>query len=843
MQPSQPFSRLRIRSTALSLAILIGFACGPDNTDEFMSFFQPESSNAQPPDHRYFFTLRLYNDNEWAATDDTVIVDQNVRAWTTYAGGDLSETLVSRALYQEESAAVGRLKAQLAKTHPAAVTYLDFAWRVDNGAANPWGPGLTAADSSQLPAWLEITKTAYRQVSDPFLKERYAFQAVKLASITGDPQQTQQLYDELVKPLPRKTFISDYALSRRAGASLALGDTVRAIYEFAQVFDRCPDRRKAAELSLRKYSIHFDKRALPFAKTDHERAAVYALCAIQPGTDALPLLKQLVKSDPQNPLVELVMAREINRNEYYFFTDPTVYTPYGPLEFDTSAFVARKDKAPSYFDQLRSFALEAADNKTLNADQPGSGAFWLTAAAYLDFIGKDDKATQTHLDQAAALNPTNPALKKQIALQRMLLLSAQTETITPPVETQLISYLETFGKSDNFRFNNAVVAVCREFAAKYRQQEPPLLGGFLFGCRQKKSEPDGPSVAKAYLLTMLTTGQVSETYFNNSADQHVIEDTTAAATVRQVVAYATQLSPPDFATRLLKLTGLTPSYLNLVLGRRYMAEHQYAEAAGAFANVNSEMWQTEPFTNYFTQNPFSVRMPRLLAKARRIAYETKSGQTDSTAVLPGVDFLAEATGNSYTPVTFARRMAELEQQAKAATGDRAAGLYYQLGCGAWNLSWYGNAWLLHRAGWSTGDVWAYPHGNDSGRNQQRYDAMQRDDYLTTARAQAYFEQSAKAAKTPALADRSAYMAARCEQNCFSVRLAIERTKSDYPADDDPVFTARMRNLRQKEYARIYTDFVKHHTRTLFHDEMLRECGLYDNFLVFSGEIGLTKGDE
>ncbi len=159
-----------------------------------------------------------------------------------------------------------------------------------------------------------------RSTTDAFLKERYGFQAVKLAMILGQPETCLKLYDELIQPIKTKTFISDWAFSRKAGATLAMGDTAKAIYEFAQVFERCPSRRREADLSLRSKGIRFQEKALSYCQNDAEKAAVYALCAIQPLEDGLPMLKKIVELNPQNKLIELITAREINKNEYYSLT-------------------------------------------------------------------------------------------------------------------------------------------------------------------------------------------------------------------------------------------------------------------------------------------------------------------------------------------------------------------------------------------------------------------------------------------------------------------------------------------------------------------------------------------
>lgn len=825
----------RFRRAAFMFFILIGFACGPSfDPNEFISFFMPEASNAHPEDSRYSFTPQFYNDPESYepyGQKPVPVVDENIKAWGNYTGNRLPDTLISRAIYDEESNDVRVFRSSLDQKNPDAAAYLTFAWAADNGQGDPWNPTASKVDSTLLLQALDNAKKRYQTTTDPFLKERYAFQAVKLASELGESKQAQQLYDQLVNPLPKKTFISDWALCRRAGASLALGDTAKAIYEFAQVFDRCPSRRKAAETSLRRYGIQFREQALQYAKTDGERAAVYALCAIQPGiplggTGALAMLKEVIRLAPRNPLIELIMAREINRNEYYFFITDEEYTNnYTRVNPDSLGFVNRKKQAPAYFDELRSFALESASNKAL-ADP----AFWYTAAAYLDYLGKDYTAAQTHLDQADQSPTTNKTLTAQIAVQRMLLLSAQTETITPETEKQLIGYLEAFDSTGNFRINNAYVSVCKQFAAKYLYQDAPK-SGWLSGCSRAKTQPvNGNDRAKSYLFTILTTQPGTNSYFASTVDPNAIEDTVSAATVQQALRFMSQPDQTDFDKRLIRLSMLTTDQLTLLLGRRFIMEHRYADAADAFGKVDPKRWQSEPFTLYFKTNPFAIKMPRLVAT-------DPAGSAQTASATTAVNFPAELQTNPYTPAQFARQMADLEKQAQAATGDQAAELYYKLGCGAWNLSWYGNAWLLAKSYWSSGEPPVYDVPTDPVAKEKRFDALMNTDYYTTSHAKGYFAQSAKAAKTPALADRSAYMAARCEAHAFAVQRSIEQIRNGYVYEQDSTFVKNMLTLRKTKYASAYNEFFKNRQRSLFDKEMIRECAMYKDFLTFGEENG------
>ena len=238
-----------------------------------------------------------------------------------------------------------------------------------------------------------------------------------------------------------------------------------------------------------------------------------------------------------------------------------------------------------------------------------------------------------------------------------------------------------------------------------------------------------------------------------------------------------------------------------------MAEHQYGKAAEAFAKVSPKTWDEDPYTAYFVLNPFTINMPN------------------------------ENPANPYTPVTFAKRMAELQEQAKGASGDKAAELYYQLGCGAYNLSWHGNAWLLVRRFRSSAEPSLYMYAPYQGPvDEVGLERVASDSYYTTAPARAFFEQALKAAKTPEIAAKAAYMAARCEENAFTTRKAVEQAKRGYGTDPEP-FNHDMEALHEKQFATLFNQYKNHYTNSRFHAEMIRECALYSAFLAGETALG------
>lgn len=814
MPTSKRFST--IRRVSLLLAILIGFACGPgaEEMGEFFSLFQPETATYSPRDSRYIFTPQLYNEGFFGADDapDSVSTEANTAAWVRYLGAGYSPDLVSDALV--DTSANNALVNRLERANPTAAAYLHFAYAAQQAAGNgsPWSD--VRPDTLQLTQLAAQARTSALATKDPFLKERYAFQAVKLADAAGLFTQSRDNYEQLVASSGSRSFISDWARCRLAGALLSLGQADRAVFEFAQVFTTCPTRRLAAERSLRQHGLRFTEAALAFAKTDAERAAVYAVCAVQPKQDALPLLEKMVDLDPKNPLIELVLAREINRNEYYFAANQFPgYVDNDATRADSVAFESRRKTVPDYAGQLLAFTEKAAKNATL-----GNPAYYLTAAAYLQYLNGDYNTAKTTLDNAAQQPVANQTLKQQIALQQMLLLAAQPGLPDATTETALISYLTQFKQasvpdttepySTNFRFVNAIQTVGKQLANRYVGTETAeKSSGWLSGCSQKKAAEgdsvvaDGPRQAKAFLMRLLTTGNSSGGYSLYDFDaQMALEDSTSLHTAQALASY---LANPtnEFDERLAKLAGVDGDYANQLVGRRALAEENYQAAALAFEKVKPAIWQSEVVRANFAVDPFSVNMPGE-GKPR----------------------------NPYNPVQFAQRMSTLLKQAVAQSGkEQAAQAWYALGCGAYNLTYYGNAWfMLHRFR-SSAEPYTYRYG---AGEVARLDGFQKDPYYSAKIAQTYFAQAAKQATNPELAAKATYMAARCEANALQMRRAVEAAKTGgYVADDDTLFNAKMRQIGAAEYGTYRQMYQTRYRQTQFARQMETSCALYQDFMA------------
>jgi hypothetical protein len=799
-------------------------ACGPEpfDYDEFKSFFAPEAAVNEAQFHNYNFTSQfLYDYSLWDSADKADPAQiENTRAWANYAGVD--EKIVADELYTnaDSKSTTGLTEALQQKGKTEAVSYLSLAQKIqaaDNyNVSDGSNQGSSYKDNYEV--WLNDIQTQYTQTKDNFLKERLAYQAVKIADMAGTPQKSIELYKKMVEPISPKTFISDWAQSRLAGAYTHAGDSTQAYYLFSQVFVNAPTRRNVAHLSLRSYLPKVSDEALKLCKNDTEKANVYAATAVLPFQDALPMMEQIRQLDVNHPMLEFVMAREINKNEEFFFTN-WQDLKYSYWNLDSTRKENLKKEAPDYFSKLLDFSLESAENPALK-----TSPFWYTAASYLTFIAQDYKTANELLQKARSIPTDNKNLQDQIAMQEMILAVSESPVVTPEMEKKVIPLLERFARSDKFRTANNFNAACKILAAKYRGVIPvnefaeggearPLKNGkqtkasqslgWFSGCFGKKADeqngkasPEGK--AKGFLVSLLTSyqlgyhkqeeGWVATANFMSSSDQYAIEDSTSSATINYTLDYFKKNNQTDFDKRLIKLSGLDNNYLYTVLGRRALAEHQYASAAEAWKHISPEVWEAEPYKTYLDVNPFHL-----------------NGQGEANPK------------ETVTPISFAIRMAELQEKVNKNPKDYESWLL--LGCGSYNMGYFGNSWILQRRAWSGGEQ----------KNET-------DDYYTSAKALYYFDKAMNVAPNAESAAKACYLAAACQKIRYELAYGAmydglyslpdgEREKKEAE------ITRTLETLRKEKYATYFNLLKTKYQQTNYEEQLIKECSTYKEFLA------------
>jgi hypothetical protein len=794
------------KRSAKILAIFTLLACGPGmaDYDEFMSLFMPESANASASDQKYHFTpMFFYNDNEnenffSEGNEGKEVVDlcqvENVKAWQAYCQGKVSEKDIETGIYGTFQNS--KLQKFLKSTkNQAAIDYVQLAKDAEKIFITSTETYSDVAEIDSI-LTLDLANKALnfaiqnKTNKDEFLKERFGFQTVKLFSIAKKHEEAIENFKKLIVPIKAKTFISDWALMRKAESETALEKTAEAYYDFAQVFDRSASHRSQADLVARARidSFEVDNEVIKLCKNDHEKAAVYAFAGVKDGLDALPLLEKMVEIDPKNQLIELIMAREINKNERFFYQQ----SPYGYYGQDTTLLHEGRRNSTNYWSKLKDFSAKCTDNQNLTKT-----GFWQTASAYMEFVQGDFAKSEQFLIQAKAINTTNKALTKQILIQELLLAAKKSKEITPEIEMAYLPILEKFAKPESFRVSNAILESCKILGAKYRGQAPQIeekKGGWFSSCSNKdksigESISVPHSIAKAYLLTMLTTQQVNsnDKYggFESQKDMFTIEDTTSLATIEKVVAYFSESKKTDFDKRLQKLVGFNNDHLYVLMGRRAMDENDFAKAAEAFGKVTPSVWKSEEWTGMFNNDPFYVST----------IYSDKK------------------PNKNYNPYTFAKKMAELSAKVKANPNDSESA--YLLGCGSFNTTYYGNAWILRRHSWSSTEVNTYSYAK----------ANYNIDYYQATKAREFFLESMKSPNQE-MAAKACFGAAICERCTFETYAGTQEGAEEESYED---FNKRMAAERVKKFGTYFKILNKRFRETKYESQVLSECGDYSDF--------------
>lgn len=785
-------------NSLILLAVLLTLACGPGLYDdnEFPAMFMPSSGRTPAGAEPYYYSPAFlytgfydYWDQEPDYAGDPVL-----EGWKKFLGVEVSDSAAGALIYRGKDDEASPLYRAI-RSRPTAWNYLVTARRIQDASAaggTPWEP--TPADTA-------VMTSCYRQVRDSadaevvsFLKDKYAFQAIKLAHLLRHPDSAVALYDRYFGKRTDPSVMRYWSLSHVAGARLEMGDSARGVYLFSQIFHDCLTRRKQAYMSLRLRGLRFIPGALSYCHSDSEKIAVYTLCALQPWQDGLPLMEAMVRIDPNTPYLELIMGREINKNEDAWYADPA-YNAWR----DTTGVASRHQRSASYFDRLGAFAdARVRDSRTRD------GAFWNTAAAYIAYVKKDYSEAGKYLRLAGEDSTANPELSRQILLEKLLVTIDESPAITPRLEAGVLPLIDSLRYPQNFYENNVLVRASAHLAARYRKlsETPRVPGGASwFSCNRSGGAPRNFAAAKAFIFAMLPSGSD----YMSSPDPYAIMDTTSNAVVDSAIAFFAQKAPSPTDSMLMTLSGLNLDYLYLVKGRRAMARFRYAEAAQAWRHVGDSVWKQEPFLTYLGANPFSQYL-----------LDSHEPTPDDTV--------------RYTPYQFARRMEALSSQAHGGDKALSAEAYYQLGLGAYNMSYFGNSWILVKRYWSSAEM-----SYDFSKNERPVDSV---NYYSTLKAEAYFDSAMTRTTDPELAACACFMAARSEQNAFYHYAARKDALtilqgngwgydgSKAQQDSAAVALAGKKAAHYQRYFRILKD---RYSGTRLAGEAIRECATYRDF--------------
>jgi len=155
-----------------------------------------------------------------------------------------------------------------------------------------------------------------KRTKSHYIRLRYAYQIIRLAHYSKQYELALELHDKLTPAIKNDpSIIEDWIRGHRAGALMAMGDTVMASYLFSRVFERSPAKRNSAYQSFRIKTDEQWQRCLYLCKNDKEKATLYAIRGSFPDSKLLIEMKNIYAHDPASHYLSLFLLREMRKLE------------------------------------------------------------------------------------------------------------------------------------------------------------------------------------------------------------------------------------------------------------------------------------------------------------------------------------------------------------------------------------------------------------------------------------------------------------------------------------------------------------------------------------------------
>jgi hypothetical protein len=289
----------------------------------------------------------------------------------------------------------------------AALYFVGFARRVEPFAAPPpssWdGPKERPAPAVDPSALFDSGVKALARAKSPFLRQRYAFQLLRLRFYMRDWPGTVAFLDKnraaLEGPAQSLKWRAQYYV---AGALLKMNERPRANLLLARVHAGWPALASVAAQDFQPMQQRDWEGTLALASSVREKVELWRLVGLK--LDALAAMEKMTALDPRSPRLALLAVRELNRAE------------------GNQADLAK----------LERLALRLADRPT--TDRPW--VFDLVAGHAAALLG-DLPTARRRLDRARAAVPGDQAVAEQSAASLALALARTCKAQEPRCEDEL----------------------------------------------------------------------------------------------------------------------------------------------------------------------------------------------------------------------------------------------------------------------------------------------------------------------------------------------------------------------------------------------------------------------
>jgi hypothetical protein len=604
------------------------------------------------------------------------IEDENLRLWHNYFHGKIDVSSLNEAIYYlsysqiKEGKHPNKLVQQLRQpAYQEVKDYLLFAKNMSKYSTgtslDPWEKKEVKLKRS-INASISLACAKARKAKSVELKKRYAHLAIRVAYYANQLLKVKRIYQSFFAGQKSKTAIDYWAMHFRYNLDK---NNHESIIHRAEVFRHSNDKKLATYLNFKVIPQKEVANAINTSKKAEEKANILALSMVQNLEPALEKLKTLHQLDPQNPAFEFLVQREMTKIEDWILTP--YYTEFSPAvviyswENDYGEWDGQSNYEKALMLGRRKFDLFYARRLAEFIDQVKSvhGVNMKLFSFYAHWLAGE----KISLSELKSLPTTGYTEQLKHRIYTLANARDGKANLDDPLSQ---SCLKNEVKKDNSRF---VFSVAREL--EFRGNK--IDAAYLFASLNKSPNHYYDWSTGAYW--QIKKGKNASNYGYYEDYFFYMDDAYTFSEIRQV--YQDLLRPTkeksSFDTWKKSFLLQQKDRVADLIGTKFIRLNQFDKALGYFKQVNDTLWKSDayPYKTFLDANPFYTNFYQ----------EHQQSKADSI---------------HFTKTTMVREFLRLRACFDRSKGDLKAKYAFYLGNFCFNLTQYGNSWMMRRYAWS-----------------------------------------------------------------------------------------------------------------------------------------------
>lgn len=645
------------------------FACAWSVNFEItrIAMFRAERSNYQKL-NSFLYTSNLYNTSDSVSERDQQI---NCEEWQTKMGKNIATIDIFRILYQTESEIFELaynthtldsvfknntfIQVLLQDKNKPILEYLAMAKKLEYNTTIHW----------KWESWdyWDYSNTAYRKkaifkaptttitlIKDEFLKYRYAFLMMRQAFYSDNHDEVINIYEKYFAG-NNSSILKHWATYYMA---MSVNDQVKSNYYLSKAFDFSDDKAFPA---TRHFDLSLTQKTLLLAKNNREKGIIIGMASLRNPGPALDNLEKIFRLIPNDELFSFLVTREINKLEDWIFTPQ--FSSEGPsissddnwyIDYEKAKRVNLK-KDITYLKKLKSFLMKAHLKAT--GEQKD---FLAISIAHLSFMDDDIETGRKY--QQLISRKANASIQIQQSIQMALLTISNGNIRSDSVKQclwQCFNKMEALADTDRSYFKT-IQSVLRIIGTKFIEQGDAATGGLLY----------------------LKSDLKAELYENFVNDYDFYEN---EKYYYSYIGYFDRLASEQDMMNLIHL---------IEKKKKTSFEKYIIEGTTTRVDVYRDLYGTIAFRNNHLQTAYET--------FSKISPKFWSNHYDYFQYLDSDPFFPSILNQSYNNYkfnkpNFIKTLINLESKQTAES-------YLKLGHAYFNISYWGNSWMMVSYDWS-----------------------------------------------------------------------------------------------------------------------------------------------